>query len=81
MAIEPKKVQDQDKLLDVLRKLSDEDPTFKFRVDDETGQTVISGMGELHLEIIVGTDQAGVLCGNEPGETPGCLSGDHIGNH
>jgi elongation factor G len=53
MAIEPRKVQDQDKLMDVLLKLSDEDPTFKFRVDDETGQTVISGMGELHLEIIV----------------------------
>jgi elongation factor G len=53
MAIEPKKVQDQDKLMDVLLKLSDEDPTFKFRVDGETGQTLISGMGELHLEIIV----------------------------
>ena len=53
MAIEPRKVQDQDKLMDVLLKLSDEDPTFKFRVDPETGQTLISGMGELHLEIIV----------------------------
>jgi elongation factor G len=53
MAIEPRKVQDQDKLMDVLLKLSDEDPTFKFRIDDETGQTLISGMGELHLEIIV----------------------------
>ena len=52
MAIEPKGVQDQVKLLDVLGKLSDEDPTFKFRVDEETGQTVISGMGELHLQII-----------------------------
>jgi elongation factor G len=53
VAIEPKKVQDQDKLMDVLLKLADEDPTFKFRVDEETGQTLISGMGELHLEIIV----------------------------
>jgi len=53
MAVEPKGVQDQDKLLDALAKLSDEDPTFKYRIDDETGQTVISGMGELHLEIIV----------------------------
>jgi elongation factor G len=53
MAIEPKGVQDQDKLLDALAKLSDEDPTFKYRIDDETGQTVISGMGELHLEIVV----------------------------
>jgi len=53
MAVEPKGVQDQDKLLDALAKLSDEDPTFKYRIDDETGQTVISGMGELHLEIVV----------------------------
>ena len=53
MAVEPKGVQDQERLLDALAKLSDEDPTFKFRIDDETGQTVISGMGELHLEIIV----------------------------
>jgi len=53
MAVEPKGVQDQDKLLDSLAKLSDEDPTFKYRIDDETGQTVISGMGELHLEIVV----------------------------
>ncbi len=53
MAVEPKGVQDQDKLLDSLAKLSDEDPTFKYRIDDETGQTVISGMGELHLEVVV----------------------------
>jgi len=53
VAIEPKKVQDQDKLMDVLMKLADEDPTFRFRIDEETGQTLISGMGELHLEIIV----------------------------
>ncbi len=54
VAVEPKKVQDQEKLMDSLNKLSDEDPTFKFRIDGETGQTIISGMGELHLEIIVG---------------------------
>ncbi len=54
MAVEPKKVQDQDRLLDALAKLSDEDPTFRFRIDEETGQTVMSGMGELHLEIKVG---------------------------
>jgi elongation factor G len=53
MAIEPKGIQDQDKLMDSLGKLADEDPTFKFRVDEETGQTVVSGMGELHLEIAV----------------------------
>ncbi len=54
MALEPKSVQDQDKLLEVLAKLADEDPTFKFKIDDETGQTVVSGMGELHLDILVG---------------------------
>lgn len=53
VAMEPKRVQDQDKLMDVLSKLSDEDPTFKYRIDDETGQILISGMGELHLEIII----------------------------
>ncbi|MFO7987368.1 MAG: elongation factor G [Desulfatiglandaceae bacterium] len=54
VAVEPKRVQDHDKLIDSLNKLSDEDPTFKFRIDPETGQTLISGMGELHLEIIMG---------------------------
>ena len=54
MAVEPKSIQDHDKLLYVLGKLSDEDPTFKFKIDDETGQIVISGMGELHLDIITG---------------------------
>jgi elongation factor G len=53
LAIEPKTKADQDKLSEALSKLSDEDPTFKVRVDEETGQTVIAGMGELHLEIIV----------------------------
>jgi elongation factor G len=53
IAIEPKTKADQDKLSDALVKLSDEDPTFKVKVDDETSQTLISGMGELHLEILV----------------------------
>ncbi|MHB8132086.1 MAG: elongation factor G [Mobilitalea sp.] len=53
IAIEPKTKADQDKLSEALGKLSDEDPTFKVKVDDETGQTLISGMGELHLEILV----------------------------
>ena len=53
IAIEPKTKADQDKLSDALVKLSDEDPTFKIKVDDETGQTLISGMGELHLEILI----------------------------
>lgn len=53
IAIEPKSNSDQDKLGIALHKLSEEDPTFRVRTDAETGQTVISGMGELHLEIIV----------------------------
>ena len=53
VAVEPKTKADQDKLGTGLGKLSDEDPTFIVKYDDETGQTVISGMGELHLDIIV----------------------------
>jgi len=53
VAIEPKTKNDQDKLGKALKSLSDEDPTFRVRTDEETGQTVISGMGELHLEILV----------------------------
>ncbi len=53
VAIEPKTKGDQDKLSAGLQRLSDEDPTFRVRTDEETGQTLISGMGELHLEIIV----------------------------
>ncbi len=53
IAIEPKTKADQDKLSVALGKLASEDPSFRVRVDEETGQTVISGMGELHLEIIV----------------------------
>jgi elongation factor G len=53
IAIEPKTKADQDKLGESLAKLSDEDPTFRVSSDEETGQTLISGMGELHLEIIV----------------------------
>ncbi len=53
LAIEPKTQADVDKLGMALGKLAEEDPTFKVQTDDETGQTVISGMGELHLEIIV----------------------------
>ncbi|MFP3947796.1 MAG: elongation factor G [Longimicrobiales bacterium] len=53
VAIEPRTKADQDKLSGGLQKLADEDPTFKVRTDEETGQTIISGMGELHLEILV----------------------------
>lgn len=53
VAIEPKTKADQDKLSLALERLASEDPTFKVKIDEETGQTIISGMGELHLEIIV----------------------------
>jgi len=53
LAIEPKTQADSDKLGNALAKLAEEDPTFKVHTDEETGQTVISGMGELHLDIIV----------------------------
>ena len=53
VAIEPKTKADQEKMGMALSKLSDEDPTFKVRTDEESGQTIISGMGELHLEILV----------------------------
>ncbi|MCX8078328.1 MAG: elongation factor G [Geminocystis sp.] len=53
VAVEPKTVQDMDKLSKALQCLADEDPTFRVKVDPETNQTVIAGMGELHLEILV----------------------------
>jgi len=53
VAIEPKSKIDEEKMSEALQRLSEEDPTFRVRTDDETAQTVISGMGELHLEIIV----------------------------
>ena len=53
MAIEAKTKNDQDKIGESLRRLGEEDPTFRTRIDEDTGQTIISGMGELHLEIII----------------------------
>jgi elongation factor G len=53
VAIEPKTKADQDKLATAMQKLAEEDPTFQVRTDHETGQTIIAGMGELHLEILV----------------------------
>jgi elongation factor G len=53
VAVEPKTKSDQDKLSQGLQRLAEEDPTFRVRTDEETGQTLIAGMGELHLEIIV----------------------------
>src|SRR5262249_56972948 len=53
VAIEPKSKADEEKMSVALQRLSEEDPTFRVRTDEETAQTIISGMGELHLEIIV----------------------------
>jgi elongation factor G len=53
VAIEPRTLADQDKMSEALRKLAEEDPTFHVRSDQDTGQTIISGMGELHLEVLV----------------------------
>ncbi len=53
LAVEPKRVQDRDKLLLSLEKLQWEDPTFRVREDEDTGQTILTGMGELHLEVVI----------------------------
>jgi elongation factor G len=53
VAVEPKSKADQEKLSTAIQRLADEDPTFQVALDDETGQTIISGMGELHLEVLV----------------------------
>ncbi len=53
VAIEPKTTADQDRMAEALKKLSEEDPTFRVRSDENTGQTIISGMGELHLDVLV----------------------------
>jgi elongation factor G len=53
VAIEPRTTADQDRMSEALRKLSEEDPTFRVRTDENTGQTIIAGMGELHLDVLV----------------------------
>src|SRR5690606_29235021 len=53
LAVEPKTKADEDKLSIALQKLSEEDPTFQIKTDENTGQTQISGMGELHLEVLI----------------------------
>ncbi|MDR1871727.1 MAG: elongation factor G [Deltaproteobacteria bacterium] len=53
VAVEPETAADQGRLLETLTKMTEEDPTFKIKIDEDTGQTVISGMGELHLEVLV----------------------------
>ena len=58
IAVEPATKGDQENLTNGLVKLAEEDPTFKVKTDEDTGQTIISGMGELHLEIIVDRSKA-----------------------
>ncbi len=53
VAVEPKTRADRDKMIDALTKLAEEDPTFKVKYDEETGQTIISGMGELHVDVLI----------------------------
>ena len=53
VAVEPRTNRDQERLVDYLEKLSEEDPTFHVKLDEDTGQTIISGMGELHLDVLV----------------------------
>ncbi len=53
MAVEPKMTQDEDKMIEVMERIQEEDPTFRVENNDETGQTIISGMGELHLEVVL----------------------------
>lgn len=53
MAVEPKTKADQEKMSNALGRLSEEDPTFRVKTDEETGQTLISGMGELHLKSLL----------------------------
>ena len=74
VAIEPKTTADQEKMGEALRKLSEEDPTFRVRSDEETGQTIIAGMGELHLEVIGGPDAARIPSAGACWTSAGCLS-------
>jgi elongation factor G len=64
LAIEPKTKADQEKLGMCLARLAEEDPTFRVKVNHETGQTIMSGMGELHLEILVDRISTQVVVGN-----------------
>ena len=77
VSIEPKTKADQDKMGIALPKLAEEDPTFKTYTDQETGQTIIQGMGELHLEIIVDRLQREFKVECNVGTPAGCLQRDH----
>jgi elongation factor G len=76
VAVEPKTKADQDKLSKALFSLSEEDPTFRVQSDEETGQTVISGMGELHLEVLVDRMLREFKRRRQRGQAPGGLPRD-----
>ena len=76
VAIEPKTKADQEKLGKALYALSEEDPTFRVRTDEETGQTIISGMGELHLEMLVDRMLREFKRGRQRRQAPGRLPRD-----
>ena len=73
MRIEPKTKADQEKMGFALKRLSDEDPTFKIKSDSETGETLIMGMGELHLEIMVDRMKKRIQRGSKCWQAPSCL--------
>ena len=77
VAIEPKTKAGQDKMTMALLRLAEEDPTFKTYTNQETGQTIIAGMGELHLEIIVDRLLREFKVEATVGKPPGYLQGDH----
>ncbi len=77
IAIEPKTRSDQEKLLSSLEKIGIEDPTFTFRENEETGQLLISGMGELHLDIVLDRLKREYAVEVQTGKPQVVLQGDH----
>ena len=78
VAMEPKTRADQEKLDLVLDKFLKEDPTLRVRLDEDTGQTIVSGMGELHLEVVISRMVRGIQHQCERGQAPGGVSGKHF---
>ena len=77
VAVEPRSKMDQDRLNDALVKMADEDPTLRMKHDDETGQTVIQGMGEMHLEVTVERIRREQNVDVRMGKPQSGLQGDH----
>ncbi len=77
VAVEPKSKADQDRIGEAMQKLTEEDPTFQTHYDDETGQTIISGMGELHLEVLLERMRREFRVETKTGQAAGGLQGDN----